>query len=282
MGTPLIQPHHQKSHGLSHSTCHGFSLVELSIVLVILGLLTGGILAGQSLIRASELRTISNDAQRFATASHTFRDKYFALPGDITNATAFWGTGTCPRSTPVATAKTVTCNGNGDGWINHGAASGCSAGTEAGCNQERMRFWQHLANAGLIEGSYSGVDSAGAANFDEVPGENVPSGRMSNSGWSIMNEGPHLTANTEWYAMPQSNVFSIGRTAANSQPHNGLLKPEEMWNIDTKMDDGRPGTGIVFVKEDNNTCNNADTNPATATYALTTNSIQCVGFIALK
>ncbi|PZP83692.1 MAG: type II secretion system protein, partial [Azospirillum brasilense] len=60
------------------SPTHGFSLVELSIVLVILGLLTGGILGGQSLIRAAELRTISTDANRYITAAQTFRDKYFA------------------------------------------------------------------------------------------------------------------------------------------------------------------------------------------------------------
>ena len=60
----------------------GFSLVELSIVLVILGLLTGGILAGQSLIRAAELRSISTDYSRYIAAVQAFRDKYFALPGD--------------------------------------------------------------------------------------------------------------------------------------------------------------------------------------------------------
>ena len=69
----------------------GFSLVELSIVLVILGLLTGGILAGQSLIRASELRAVSTEFQRYVAAVNTFRDKYFMLPGDMSNATAFWG-----------------------------------------------------------------------------------------------------------------------------------------------------------------------------------------------
>lgn len=68
-----------------------FSLVELSIVLVILGLLVGGVVAGQSLIRAAELRSVSTDYQRFLTATLTFRDKYFALPGDFTMASRVWG-----------------------------------------------------------------------------------------------------------------------------------------------------------------------------------------------
>ena len=69
----------------------GFSLVELSIVLVILGLLTGGILAGQNLIRAAELRSVTTQFQNYHAAVMTFRDKYFALPGDMANAEDFWG-----------------------------------------------------------------------------------------------------------------------------------------------------------------------------------------------
>ncbi len=55
---------------------NAFSLVELSIVLVILGLLVGGVLSGQSLIRAAELRSITEDYARYVTATHTFKDKY--------------------------------------------------------------------------------------------------------------------------------------------------------------------------------------------------------------
>src|SRR5438552_4058186 len=68
-----------------------FSLVELSIVLVILGLLVGGILSGQSLIRAAELRSVTTEFSRYLAAVQSFKDKYFALPGDMANATAFWG-----------------------------------------------------------------------------------------------------------------------------------------------------------------------------------------------
>src|SRR4051812_28937287 len=96
----------------------GFTLVELSIVLVILGLLVGGVLTGQSLIRAAELRAITTEQNRYVTATHTFRDKYFALPGDMTNATAYWGTsGNCPGLAAQGNTTPATCNGNGDGKI---------------------------------------------------------------------------------------------------------------------------------------------------------------------
>lgn len=95
----------------------GFSLVELSIVLVILGLLTGGVLGGRALIRAAELRAITQEKEAFVTAVNTFRAKYNALPGDMRNATQFWGradtgafSGQCaaPNTAPEPKPATAT------------------------------------------------------------------------------------------------------------------------------------------------------------------------------
>lgn len=150
----------------------GFSLVELSIVLVILGLLTGGILGGQALIRAAELRSLTVELERLSTATYSFRDKYFGMPGDITNATAFWGdqaTGVnaCPSpSTPDGSPG--TCNGNGDGQFSGGDLG------------ENLRALQQLALAGLIEGSYTGIPSA--SNNVQLAGENVVRARLPNAG----------------------------------------------------------------------------------------------------
>lgn len=132
----------------------GFSLVELSIVLVILGLLTGGILGGQALIRAAELRSVSTEYQRWTTATQTFRDKYFALPGDMTNATAFWGAldgnnGIGPDCRGESTGL-PTCNGDGNGRIESNTESAVST-------HEKWLIWRHLVNAGLIEGSYTNL-----------------------------------------------------------------------------------------------------------------------------
>jgi prepilin-type N-terminal cleavage/methylation domain-containing protein len=127
---------------------NGFSLIELSIVLVILGLLTGGVLTGQNLIRAAELRSITTEFQNYQASVMTFRNKYMALPGDMVNATSFWasagGTGADAICFAVESTGAETCNGNGDGSIG-----------ELGAPSERYRFWQHLANAGLVQGSYT-------------------------------------------------------------------------------------------------------------------------------
>lgn len=219
-----------------------FSLVELSIVLVILGLLTGGILAGQSLIRAAELRSVSTEFQRYQTSVMTFRDKYFALPGDMKNATAFWGelaSGVPCRD--VFSTSTATCNGDGDGQIE----SMNTGGTGTGMN-EVFHFWLHLANAGLIEGSYTGHPQAGNPwDEDSDFGVNAPASKLSDAGWHAEWFGSSATSvEGVYFAGSYGNSFAFGAAPAN-YPRNPAIKIEEAWNLDAKMDDGMPGTGAV-------------------------------------
>ncbi len=219
---------------------HGFSLVELSIVLVILGLLTGGILAGQSLIRASELRAVSTEYSRYKTAMGTFRDKYFALPGDMNNAATIWGlSGSCPGDSTTPSYSVTTCNGNADGTINNWNPY-----------SEEFRFWQHLANAGLLEGSYTGFSNSATA-YSEIatPGINIPKSRLNNAGWSMKWMGVITVADTGFFDSDYGNVFFFGAFNATWLNNNPVLKPEEAWNIDTKMDDGKPATGSILSFE---------------------------------
>ena len=223
----------------------GFSLVELSIVLVILGLLTGGILAGQSLIRASELRAVTVEEQRYFTAVESFRDKYFAIPGDFNNATRFWGylggTG-CTNNAGTAAVSTGVCDGNGTGVLD--------AGTTVSTTGESFQFWRQLASAGLIEGSYTGIAGPGTAwpGNDAVVGTNVPKSKMNNGGWCVNNQSNYVGQN--WvYAADYGNYLEFGGQSTGTETNAPILKPEELWNIDTKIDDGKPGTGKVIAHE---------------------------------
>lgn len=268
----------------------GFSLVELSIVLVILGLLVGGILAGQSLIRASELRSIPADYLKYRTAAHAFRDKYFAIPGDMTNATAFWGslggTGSdnaCQSISGVA-GSTATCNGDGDASLRSSVATFSQI--------EMYRFWQHLANANMIAGSYTGY----AANTsDRVIGLNLPATRLSNvyffaefgKGYASSTCCDTYAGNANWFGGKYGrNTLYVASTSglstvAGSQP----FTPEEAWNIDSKIDDGLPGSGIVLAFKGNGTNTNCTNvagivppGDAGATYLLTNKMKDCTFF----
>ena len=243
----------------------GFSLVELSIVLVILGLLTGGILAGQNLIRAAELRSVPNEFQRYQTAVMTFRDKYFALPGDMRNAVRFWGAqagGVVDGPTTACDALgfanpatgAATCNGDGDGRI----ASGW---------REIWRVWHHLSNAGLVEGSYTGVTGSATDSSFGVAGENVPRSKVDQDvGWSLGYTGS-LNGHPTMFDGEYGNAWRLG--GANGMDERSNLTAEEAWNIDTKMDDGRPGSGSMRMHKNSNRGNCASTDVvATAEYLL--------------
>jgi len=158
------------------SRSRGFTLIELSIVLVIIGLLVGGILVGQNLIHAAELRSIITDVERLKTAINAFESKYDCLPGDCPNATDYFGTASvCPGGPGTGTQ---TCNGNGNGDIDFGATAGDPS--IAG-NQELFLIWQHLSNAGLIAGSYTGFND-GINYYDAKVGVNVPASKISGGG----------------------------------------------------------------------------------------------------
>lgn len=215
------------------SALRAFTLVELSIVLVILGLLVGGVLTGQALIRAAELRSVTTEFNAHKTAVHAFRDKYFALPGDMLNATRFWGVAagstadgldlTCQSYTTPAT-DSKTCNGNGNGIID---------------GAEIVRDWQQLVNAGLIAGKFTGV--TGSPNPIQ-PGVNVPASKANASaGWMISSATP-TPGFTLGSNLKNLLIFS-GYTAAGMYP--SALTPTDAWNIDMKMDDGVPQSGSV-------------------------------------
>lgn len=248
----------------------GFSLVELSIVLVILGLLTGGILAGQSLIRAAELRSVNTEFSRYLAATQTFRDKYFAIPGDMANATKFWGDDNAACPDPLVTNGTPgTCNSNGDSDLN--------LATAANATSEIFQFWKQLALAGLIEGSYSGL-SGGAGMYNPVPGTNVPPSRLSNAAWYV-STNRNYPGDTDTYKYDLRSYFLLQGTSSATP----VLSPEEAWNIDTKLDDGKPASGKVVAKYWNNLCAAADdgssaNNDLVASYRLSDRTTRCALF----
>lgn len=222
----------------------GFSLVELSIVLVILGLLTGGILSGQSLIRAAELRSVSTDFQHYQTAVQTFRDRYFSYPGDMPNAVKFWGTaGVCPGTVGQPSSDVTTCNGDGDGKVDNPGS---------GLGNELFRFWQHLASSGLIEGSYAGVaNSSTASATHNLPGFNSPKSKLPDAGFGLYYVGAIDASSLRYFPGNYGNVVYFGKTQPTiGSPTQPILSPEEAWNIDTKMDDGKPAVGNLVIWEE--------------------------------
>ena len=252
----------------------GFSLVELSIVLVILGLLVGGVLSGQALIHAAQLRAVYTEASKYRTAVQTFRGKYFAYPGDMTNATSFWGSiaGSSADNYTTSCYSTLTpdirtCNGNGDGQIPGTSGTG-----------EMWHAWVQLANAGLIEGSYTGGQIPWAAPY-YVPGTNVGASKFAgNAGWLLM-AMPTVSGTPRLFASNPGLYLTHFIASGGAGPS---MLPEDAWNVDTKLDDGMPATGwIIASKGSVGGCTSRGGQPydptldPLATYSLTVTTVSC-------
>jgi prepilin-type N-terminal cleavage/methylation domain-containing protein len=116
---------------------HGFTLVEIAIVLVIIGLLLGGILKGQEMITQAKTKNVIADFSGISTAYHSYQDRYRATPGDDSGAAARWA---------VAPAAV---SGNGNGTIAGAYNADCAAASPP----ESCQWWDHLRRAGFIAGN---------------------------------------------------------------------------------------------------------------------------------
>lgn len=212
----------------------GFTLVEIAVALTVIALVIGGIMLGRSLIGSGALRGIIADIHRYQTAVNGFQGKYDALPGDMENATSFWGTDSdgCP-SHANRVQKTATCNGDGDGQLGD-------------ANPELFRAWQHLAGAGFINGSFTGVTGAGSG-YDAVIGENVPIASIEGGGYAFH---PYLgngyAGDASHYAADYGEATLVfGKEDGTYSLYDNVLTPADAWNIDGKMDNGLPGSGRI-------------------------------------
>lgn len=191
-----------------------FSLVELSIVIIIMGLLVASVTVGRDLIQAAKLRGLISQIHGFDTQVSTFQLKYNALPGDISNADKR-GLG--------------THNGDGDGAIEDGT----SDATPDSIAFEISYFWEHLSLAGFTDGAYDGDVTNGKV------GQTFPKAK----------HGGGITA----YSVSGVNYFHVGIGDAKAgspktQHFSDSLVPEDAFSIDNKLDDGFPLKGSVIAR----------------------------------
>lgn len=206
------------------SSRHGFTLIELSIVLVIIGLLVGGVLAGKALIQQAAIRAAISQLQTFDAAYRTFEAKYNCIMGDCANATDFFGmnyvviASGCPPSGGAG-------NGNGDRRIDN------SSGTLMGGNWycEPLQAIVSLNLAGLLTTAmttpcnpsnpayFYGINGSCAYFYADDLLAQVPPLQINGITWAAFSPGGNLNA--------------------------AALSPVQARLIDEKLDDGQPATG---------------------------------------
>ena len=131
------------------STQAGFTLVEIAIVLVIIGLLLGGILKGQEMITQAKIKNVINDFNGVSAAMNSYQDRYRALPGDDVNAAGRWA---------------ASFGGNGNGQFDVAGATevynSVPAAAPTAATPEVNKFWWHLRLAGFVPGPTAAVIGA--------------------------------------------------------------------------------------------------------------------------
>lgn len=201
----------------------GFTLVELAVVMIIVGLLIGGILKGQELITNAQVASAISQTKGIDAAVSTFRDSYRALPGDMANP------GTRLPNCNAAPCNTVNPAANVNARIDQTPGAALAGGSEA------QRFFVHLSAAELITGVQNQSSNVFGIGYPETPiggGVGVgfhPSGTL---GLNTNARGGHY--------------LSIRSGAIAPADGNGPLNASQAQRIDTKMDDGSPNSGSVF------------------------------------
>ena len=188
----------------------GFTLVEIAIVLVIIGLLLGGILKGQELINSAKAKSFAQDFRTIQTALYGYQDRFKAIPGDhAAVATALTG----PPPATVATANPAGSLGNGQ--IN--GAWDSTTDTDESC-----LFWQHARMAGFLAGPTI-VNCAAGQDYLQ---KNADGGRIG------ISSTPQITGMTGSFNICSSGI--VGKIAKQ---------------LDTQLDDGNTITGSFRVSE---------------------------------
>jgi prepilin-type N-terminal cleavage/methylation domain-containing protein len=187
----------------------GFTLIEIAIVLVIIGLLLGGVLKGQELIANARVRNIISQQDGIKAAYFGFQDRYRGIAGDYLPALAIQN---IPGMTGCAGPK--VCGGNGNGLIE-------AAGTVP---NENIAAWLHLSLAGFVTGNYDGIPNPGATVETATNSPTNPYGGFMQ-------------------VIFDSTYQNNGGISRNNVKTGAGIPATLLAEVDRKIDDGNPTTG---------------------------------------
>lgn len=210
----------------------GVTLVELSIVIIIMGLIVGGVVQGQTLIDNARLQSIMREVEQFKTPAFAFEDKYQSLPGDMYSA----------ESEEIFAVE----GGNGNGVIGDlydNIYQPISDNTDSA--RENRAYWNHLTVSGVLTSSLRSFPGDEIDNIDNMRfGVMFPRSRLQGAGYTSFrytaNEGTPTERTAYWLRLHRSATGDA----------IGALTPEQAMTLDRKFDDGMANNGSIRAGED--------------------------------
>ena len=206
----------------------GFTLVEIAIVLVIIGLLLGGILKGQEMITQAKIKNIINDFNGVTVAVTSYQDRYRAIPGDDLNAGARW-------------TLQAPASGNGNGAIAglYNAPPGAGAPPAAA---ESNLFWQHLRIAGFVPGLTVGTGSG-------TPPPNAAGGLIGVENAAVGASGLGFTSLIVCFAnLPEKVASAVDGQMDDSNPASGQVRGQLQGTANPNTAINAAGAATAYVE----------------------------------
>jgi len=202
---------------------YGFTLIEMSIVLVIIGLVVGGVLVGRDMIQQARLQTVVADVNKYRTAINLFTERYVFYPGDHPDANAYW---------PYCLTGGNSCAGNGNGRVMTWGAEG----------REASYMWQHLYLAGLVPNEYQGDRGApGKISYPEL---------KFKGGYDAYTEETFQMGYFNIYGLVGNHLRFVTRNAGDYA--GPVISPVDAYSIDVKTDDGKADSGKARARNGDN------------------------------
>ncbi|OFW98087.1 MAG: hypothetical protein A3J37_02885 [Alphaproteobacteria bacterium RIFCSPHIGHO2_12_FULL_45_9] len=214
----------------------GFTLVELAIVMIIIGLLIGGILKGQELINNARLSSTVAQTKAIESGVSGFRDKYGAMPGDLLGPIARLPN--CAASSLCAGSAGGI--GNGDGFVQTATANNPGAVATLGTHEAASALAQ-LGSAGFV----GGMTLQGTTLGNGISHPTTPLGGVWNFGYSDGVVAPTAATGTALAFLPGHYIVAANAAGAVAAAGTVPFTPAQAASIDRKLDDGQPNTGSV-------------------------------------
>jgi len=227
------------------TSSQGFTLVEMSIVLVIIGLIIGGILKGQEVIASARQKAVINQINAVRSATNTYFDRYRSLPGDDPTAQTTLG-------------AAVNC-GDGSGIVGATQATAAALNSADGSSGENYYFFDGLMAANLLNGGVA-VTKPATVQFGVSA---LPAAPITGAGLTVVygtSAGVATSSKTAHWLRLHKGAAAAGMVAA--------ISPRTVSNIDTQTDDGQADNGGVRG-DDTTACNTA---AGAQTYAASDNA----------